>query len=372
MIIGPRATGASGANMNALTRGLCGFFLLLAALSFSSTAHAADTVRLEPLLSGLKHPWAMAFSADGQLYFTERVGKLTRFGPERHDMMAIFGVPPPRAQGEAGTLGLALDPDFTDNGLIYICYSSRNAENSAINRLSRFHLVNQRLTEETVLFDNMPGAGHHNGCRVIVSPDGAYLYFSMGDAEKAGMAQTPDYLGGKIFRIALDGAIPGDNPFRGSAVWSFGHRNPQGLRFRPGTDQLWSTEHGPDTQDELNLIEKGANYGWPICRGTDQCTALPDYHPALAEFDHADTVAISDLIFYSGKAHPQWTGNILFVTLKTGRLYRLVLNGDKVVRTDILINGTYGRLRDIAEGPDGTIYISTDNGDDSIMQVVPE
>ena len=355
--------------MNALVRA---FFLSFVLSLFSSVANAADGVRLESVLSGLRNPWAMAFDSEGQLFFTERGGKLTRFEPERGEMMAIFGVPPPRAQAEAGTMGLALDPDFDDNGLLYICYSSRSADNQSINRLSRFKLVYQRVTEETVLFDNMPGAAYHNGCRVIVSPDGEYLFFTMGDAGKAGMAQVPAYLGGKIFRLALDGSIPSDNPFPGSAVWSFGHRNPQGLRFRPDTDELWSTEHGPDTQDEINLIEKGANYGWPICRGTDPCAGLQNYHPALAEYDHADTVATSNLIFYSGKAYPQWTGNILFVTLKTGRLYRLVLDGDKIVRTDILLNGRYGRLRDIIEGPDGTIYISTDNGNDSILRVVPQ
>jgi len=346
--------------------------IALLAIAVSPCAALAQDLKVETVAQSLAHPWSLSVSSQGGLYFTERGCKLTRFGPERHDLMAIFGMPSPRLQGEAGTMGLALDPDFTDNGAIYICYSSRDAEKHAINRLSRFRLVLQRLQDETVLFDNMPGAENHNGCRVTVSPDGDYLYFTMGDAGKAGMAQQPGYLGGKIFRIALDGSIPSDNPFPGSAVWSYGHRNPQGLRFRPGSDELWSTEHGPDTQDELNLIEKGANYGWPICRGTEQCTALPNYHPALAEFDHQDTVAISDFIFYSGKAYPQWKGNLLFVTLKTGRLYRLVLDGDKIVRTDILINGRYGRLRDIIEGPDGSIYVSTDTGDDSILRVVPQ
>lgn len=349
-----------------------GLLFLLLSLFLPSLGQADDHARLENVLSGLHYPWAMAVSAEGQIFFTERGGKLARFDPQSLQLMAIFSGPAPRVQGEAGLLGLALDPDFADNNLIYVCYSSRDAENRAINRLARFRLENQRLVEETVLFDNMPGANYHNGCRVIVSPDGEYLFFSMGDAGKAGMAQALDYAGGKIFRLTLDGSIPRDNPFRGSAVWSYGHRNPQGLRFRPGTDELWSTEHGPDSQDELNLIVKGANYGWPICRGTDQCTGLPNYHPAVAEFDHNGTVAISDLIFYSGKAYKQWEGNILFVTLKTGRLYRVVLDGDKVARTDILIDGRYGRLRDIVEAPDGAIYVSTDNGSDAILRVVPQ
>jgi glucose/arabinose dehydrogenase len=194
----------------------------------------------------------------------------------------------------------------------------------------------------------------------------------MGEAGQAEGAQDLNYRGGKIFRLNLDGSIPADNPFKDSAVWSFGHRNPQGLRFRPGTDELWSTEHGPDTQDELNLIVKGGNYGWPICRGIDKCPSVKNYQAAKAEFDHNDTVATSDLIFYSGKAFPAWKGSILFVTLKTGRLYRVTLDGDKVAKSEILIDDKYGRLRDLVEGPDGSLYMSTDNGDDSILRLSPK
>jgi glucose/arabinose dehydrogenase len=266
---------------------------------------------------------------------------------------------------------MALDPGFARNGRLYLCYSTRDAKGGAANRLSRFHLAGDRLDEEKILVDGLPGNTYHNGCRVIVAPDGAHLFFSMGEAGRAAKAQSLDYLGGKIFRIGLDGAIPADNPFKGSPVWSTGHRNPQGLRFRPGSGELWSTEHGPDTQDELNLIVKAGNYGWPKCRGTDACPGIEDYRPAIAEFDHADTVATSDLIFYSGKAFPEWKDNILFVTLKTGRLYRIVLDGDKVARKQILIDDKYGRLRDIVEGNDGALYISTDNGDDVLLRLTP-
>jgi glucose/arabinose dehydrogenase len=331
----------------------------------------ADTFKIETILRGVSHPWSLNFAPDGRLYFTERPGRLSVFDPASGKVTAITGVPKPRVEGEAGLLGLALDPGFADNGLIYLCYSTRN-QGYAANRLSRFHLAGNALAEEKILLDHMPGASYHDGCRVIVSPDGKYLFFSMGEAGRAQRAQALDYPGGKIFRIALDGSIPADNPFLNSPVWTFGNRNPQGLRFRPGSDEFWATEHGADTQDELNLIEKGGNYGWPICRGTDPCPGIANYHPAIAEFDHADTIAISDLIFYDGKKLPEWKGNILFVSLKTGRLYRLVLDGDRVAKTEILIDGQYGRLRDIAEGPDGALYISTDNDDDVIMRVAPQ
>jgi glucose/arabinose dehydrogenase len=345
--------------------------LALAAILLPIAARAQD-FKVETVARSLEYPWAMSVSPNGGIYFTQRGGKLSRFDLKSGDVAPITGLPEPRAQGEAGTLGMALDPGFGENGLVYICYSTEDANGGPSNRLSRFKLVSQQLTAETVLFDDMPGARYHNGCRVIMAPDGQHVFFSMGDAGKAGGAQDLNYRGGKIFRLNLDGSVPGDNPFKNSAVWSLGHRNPQGLRFRPGTDELWSTEHGPDTQDELNLIVKGGNYGWPKCRGADKCPGIENYQAAKAEFDHNDTVATSDLIFYSGKAFPQWKGSILFVTLKTGRLYRIALDGDKVAKSEILIKNKYGRLREIAEGPDGAIYISTDNGTDTILRLAPK
>ena len=344
-----------------LQRAAVGCVMVLVTMLLPLAAFAQN-FKVTFVAKGLEYPWSMSFAPDGRLYFTERGGKLTRLDPKSGAVTPIAGLPKPRAQGEAGTLGMALDPGFAENGLLYICYSTRDANANPSNRLSRFKLDGTKLTDETVLFDNMPGASYHNGCRVIAAPDGQHLFFSMGDAGKAGGAQRLDYRGGKIFRLNLDGSVPADNPFKGSPVWSFGHRNPQGLRFRPGTDQLWSTEHGPDTQDELNLIVKGGNYGWPTCRGTDACSDIENYHAAKAEFDHDDTVATSDLIFTGGDT-------ILFVTLKTGRLYRITLDGDTVAKSEILIDNQYGRLRDIAQGPDGAIYIATDNGEDSILRL---
>jgi glucose/arabinose dehydrogenase len=341
-------------------------------MAIGTAAAQAQDLKIETAVKGLEYPWSLNFAPDGALYVTERPGKMARIDLGTGKVTPIAGVPKVRAQGEAGLLGMALDPKFAENGLVYICYSTHDAKGNPSNRLSRFRLAADKLSGETILVDGLPGATYHNGCRVIAAPDGAHLFFSMGEAGRAAKAQSLDYAGGKTFRIALDGSIPDDNPFKGSPIWTYGNRNPQGLRFRPGTDELWSTEHGADTQDELNLIVAGGNYGWPKCRGTDPCPGLKDYHPAVAEFDHEDTVATSDLIFCSGKLFPQWKGNILFVSLKTGRLYRIVLDGRKVARQQILIDGRYGRLRDIAEGPDGALYISTDNGDDVILKVTPK
>jgi glucose/arabinose dehydrogenase len=363
--------------MEIRSRRAAGALIALAAAMLLPIAAFAQGFKVETVARTLEYPWALSFSTQGGLYFTGRGGKFSRFDPKSGAVSAITGLPAPRAEGEAGTLGMALDPDFAENGRVYICYSMEDANGGSANRLSRFKLVSQQLTAEMVLFDDMPGARYHNGCRVIMAPDGQHLFFSMGDAGRAGGAQDLNYRGGKIFRLNLDGSVPADNPFKDSAVWSLGHRNPQGLRFRPteipgGTDELWSTEHGPDTQDELNLIVKGGNYGWPTCRGTGKCPGIENYQAAKAEFDHNDTVATSDLIFYDGKAFPQWKDSILFVTLKTGRLYRITLDGDKVAKSEILIENKYGRLRGIAEGPDGAIYISTDNGEDVILRLSPK
>ncbi|MBL8709803.1 MAG: PQQ-dependent sugar dehydrogenase [Rhodospirillaceae bacterium] len=343
----------------------CAAALLL--LGTVTHAVAGPAYEVRPLAEGLEHPWSIALTPDGRLLVTERPGRLQRIDPATGARSEIAGLPDVRARAEAGLMGLALDPDFAANGALYLCYSSGSLLQPR-NRLSRFTLSGDALADEAVLLDDMPGAMWHNGCRVAVSPDG-FLFASMGDATDADAAQNPRDLAGKIFRLNRDGSIPADNPDPGSPVWSFGHRNPQGLAFRPEDGALWSTEHGPDTQDELNLIERGMNYGWPRCRGVDPCGDLADYRAAKAEFNRESTIAISNLIFYQGAAFPEWRGDILFVALKTGRLYRVDLDGDTVVSHEILIDNRFGRLRTLAEAPDGSLYLATDNGEDAILHL---
>lgn len=343
-------------------------FILLVFLTHA--AHAEPPFTVTTLADGLEHPWSIAVMPDGKLLVTERPGRLQIIDSQNGKAQKIAGLPKVRVQSEAGLLGLALDPDFATNGRLYLCYSTGSMFNAG-NRLSSFTLKNNALIGEQVLIDHLPGANWHNGCRAAVSPDG-YLFASMGDATDAEKAQDSQSFNGKIFRLNRDGTMPADNPFPNSPVWSFGHRNPQGLTFRPGSGDLWATEHGPDTQDELNRIQKGGNYGWPNCRGVDACPGLADYHPAIAEFEHDRTIAISDLVFYRGTAFPDWQGDILFVALKTGRLYHLALDGDRVTKSEILIDDAYGRLRDIAEAPDGSLYLATDNGEDQILHLVPK
>jgi aldose sugar dehydrogenase len=279
---------------------------------------------------------------------------------------------------------------------VYVCYSywkdNSKTDLNRRNRLSSFVVGSSpTLSSESILLDDMLGWSNHNGCRVVIGPD-QKIYLSMGDAADfppgPSKAQDKAALAGKIFRINLDGSIPSDNPFFASsvgaarAVWSYGHRNPQGLAFRPGTLELWSTEHGPNVNDELNVIVKSKNYGWPLCTGTASCPTLPDYQAAVRQYepDGSNTIAISDLTFYTSEVVPEWKGMLFFVSLKTGRLYQVTLEGTAWKSEKILIDGKIDpssastiRLRDLAVGPDGFLYISTDEGNSSrIFRVKPK
>lgn len=355
--------------------------------------------RVENWLSGLNDGrgnsdvvWSMRFTPDNsRILYTPRdrtVIEVRSIDFASKEVSTILGIASVRDENFAGILGMTLDPNFASNNHIYICYSLF-IDNTRRNRISRFTL-GAILSNEVPLL-NLAGGFTQNGCRVIFDAEGK-LYASMGYTGNFSIAQNINELGGKILRINPDGSIPADNPY-GNAVWTFGHRNPQGIAFRPGTTQLWSTEHGENTRDELNQIIRGRNYGWPLCAGIQAygvrmivpnepeaiqdflCTGpnltAANYQPAVREYEggNGSPIAPSNLIFYTGNRFLGWRNNLFFVTLRTGRLYRLVLNGDQVATQEILINNTYGRLRDILQGPDGLIYFSTDTG--SIYRIVP-
>lgn len=351
--------------------------------------------------------WSLNFGPDGRLYFTDRDRpsvELSALDLASGNVTTYASSAVVRDEGEGGVLGLELDPNFAANKKVYICYSywkdgDSSAEDNARNRVSSFVISGSGLTGEVKLFDDMLGWWNHNGCRVLLSPDKKYLFITMGDAAGAPSnvpgepgdsqkAQSKKLLAGKIFRVHLDGSIPTDNPFyndpevpgQAKAIWTLGHRNPQGLAFQPATGKLWSTEHGPDKKDELNLIKPGYNYGWPDCMGTEIAPCdRPDrqpYQPATKEYYSNSTIAISDMTFYNADTFLAWKGSLFFVTLKTGRMYRLELSGESLAKEELIIGnlndqaGPYGRLRDVTVGPDGFIYFSTD--DSKIYRIVPD
>jgi glucose/arabinose dehydrogenase len=268
--------------------------------------------------------------------------------------------------GEAGLLGLALDPQFAQNRYVYVAYTDPSPEGGLRNRLVRLREDPATGTGlmDRVLIDNVPANTNHDGGRVKFGPDGK-LYWTMGDAQNMAAAQDLQTLSGKILRINPDGNIPSDNPIPGSPIYSYGHRNPQGLAWQPGTKRLYATEHGPSgekgcCQDEVNLIEPGKNYGWPVITGNQKKAGMVS---PVIESTTSETWAPSGATFVTSGP---WQGSLLFAGLRGQTLYRLTLDPadpSKTMGLERLFAGQYGRLRDVAEGPDGAIYILTSNGD---------
>ena len=339
--------------------------LLLTVSAFALAPASRGASPVETVVTNVEIPWALAFAPDGRLFFTERAGRLRvvvdgKLAAEPVARVAVW------ASGEAGLMGLALDPDIARNGHLYVCYTAAKG-NGVVNRIARLDLRGSRAGDERVLLDDMPAAGIHDGCRLKFGPDGK-LYATMGDAASPARAQGRDSLSGKILRIEADGSLPADNPFRGSPVWSLGHRNPQGLAW-DGAGRLWESEHGSSAHDEINLIQPGRNYGWPEVRGRE--TREGFVAPALESGD--DTWAPSGIAVLHER---------LYVAgLRGQRLLALTLGADGTIAGAAeLLKGAYGRLRDVVVGPDGALYVATNNRDgrgsprpedDRVLRVVP-
>jgi glucose/arabinose dehydrogenase len=341
---------------------------------------ADQEIGVENVVRDLATIWAIDFAPDGRMFLTERGGRIRTVqngvvDPE--PWMTIEVV----ERGESGLLGLALDKDFANNGYVYAAYTYA-ADGGLQNRLVRLRedTATRRGVMDTVLLDEARGAQVHDGARVKIGPDGK-LYWTMGESGSPDLAQRLDTLNGKILRLNLDGSIPADNPFPGSPVYSYGHRNPQGLAWQPGTGLLFETEHGPSGQqsccDEVNLILPGQNYGWPQAYGdqVSEGTIPPLIHSGNSS---ADTWAPGGATFVTSGP---WAGSLVFVGLRGESLYRVTLdpaNLRSVVGLERHFQGQYGRLRDVVEGPDGALYVSTSNkdgrgrpkpGDDQILKL---
>ena len=309
----------------------------------------------EILAQNLETPWAIDFLPDGEMIFTERGGKVSIFNNSTTKIVGTINV---TQMGESGLLGIAVDPEFDKNKFVYIYYTSQNG-----NRISRFTL-NGTLQNETVLIDRIPNAQFHNGGRLKFGPDGK-LYATTGDTTNSQSAQDINSLGGKILRINKDGTVPSDNPF-GNYVYSYGHRDPQGITWNPLTKEMYESEHGATKNDEINIITKGGNYGWPIYQGDK---SAPGYIKPIAVYTDF-TLAPSGIAYYN---------DILYVAgLRGSQLRKITLSADgnsvtgqKALFTDL------GRIREVVEH-NGYIYISTSNrdgrgipqsGDDKIIRI---
>jgi len=318
---------------------------------------------IEIVSENLNIPWEITFLPSGDMLVTERSGRLLKIGKETKVISEIAGV---KHIGEGGLLGMTLHPNFSSNNYIYL-YLTTQADSGLINRVERYTFIGDSLSGKKVIIDNIPGANFHDGGRIEFGPDG-YLYITTGDAGDEELAQDTNVLNGKILRIASDGSIPSDNPF-GNEVYSYGHRNPQGLAW-DNNNNLWITEHGPSGlgsgYDEVNQILMGKNYGWPEIKGTETKEGMVS---PVTQSGSDDTWAPAGAVF---------VGNSLyFAGLRGESLYEYNIETEKLTAH---FRENWGRLRAVVLGPDGFLYISTSNmdgrgstnqGDDKIIKIDP-
>lgn len=321
---------------------------------------------VEVAASGLDTPWEIVFLPDGEMLVSERSGNLVLIG----STTTRIQVPNVAQRGEGGLLGLALDPDFAGNNRIYV-YLTSLENGQLVNRVERYVFKNGALSDRKVIFEGIPGASNHDGGRIEFGPDG-YLYITTGDAQISDSAQDVNSLQGKILRVTSEGEVPEDNPFA-SAVWTYGHRNPQGLAW-DAEGRLWSTEHGPSGlgsgYDELNLITPGTNYGWPEIQGEERLEGMVS---PVIQSGGSLTWAPGDVEYLDGKLY--------FTGLRGSALYVVSLDGERIAAFDTFFANEFGRLRAVRLGPDGYLYISTSNrdgrgnpgaDDDLILRVNPD
>ena len=329
--------------------------VLLALASIACGAGAETSSKVSVIATGLEVPWSIAFAPDNRILVTERPGRLRVITNGKLQAAPLFTFANVSSQAEEGLMGLALHPDFKTNRLLYVSYATtRNG--SMVVDVVRYRETGTTLVEPKMIVTNIPAARFHAGCRLKFGPD-KKLYITTGDATNGPIAQDLKSLGGKILRVNDDGSIPDDNPFHGSPVWTYGHRNPQGLDWDPKTGLLLATEHGPSGfdggfgGDEVNVIEKGLNYGWPLLHHQQKregyVSPIAEYTPACAP---------------AGAAF--WKGDFYFGCLRAERVQRLVLNESRrKVDTQYRQYTRFGRIREVIVGPDGALYLTTSNRD---------
>lgn len=345
------------AYLRSLTAGILGLGgCLRSSGSDPTTTTEQAPFRIETVTMELEVPWGTAFGPEGDLYVTERPGRVQRVTPKgtRNELVTDL-TDRVAATGEGGLLGLAFHPNDPDLAYTYQTYEG---DEGLANRVVR-HRVGDDFARESVVLDGIPGATIHDGGRIAFGPDDA-LYVTTGDASRSQLAQDRDSLAGKVLRLTPEGNPHPDNPF-GNAVFTYGHRNPQGIAWQGGVPYV--TEHGPATDDEINVLHAGANYGWPEVKGPSDDEAFTD--PVTA---YTPTIAPASATFYSGPL-AEWQGDFFFGTLAGVHLHRVRIEDGEVVEQERLLDGKYGRLRTVFTGPDGHLYVTTSNrdgrGDDS-------
>ncbi|WP_238067492.1 PQQ-dependent sugar dehydrogenase [Pseudomonas shirazica] len=344
------------------------------------------TLTVSTLADGLRNPWALAFLPGGKdMLVTERAGNLRVVNAEGKVGPPISGVPKVWAEGQGGLLDVVLSPEFAKDRTVYLSYAEEGSDGKAGTAVGRGQLSQDRARLENfnVIFRQQPklSEGNHFGSRLVFDRDG-YLFIALGENNQRPTAQDLDKLQGKIVRILPDGEVPRDNPFVGKdnvrpEIWSFGHRNQQGAALNPWTGKLWTHEHGPRGGDEINIPEPGKNYGWPIATHGINYSLLPipeakgKHVQGMVDPHHVweKSPGISGMAFYDSSRFKAWDHNLFIGALATQELIRLQLDGDKVVHEERLLGELKARIRDVRVGPDGYLYVLTDDKDGALLKV---
>jgi glucose/arabinose dehydrogenase len=337
------------------------------------------TFRVVRVAGGFSNPWGMAFLPDGRVLVSERPGRLQLV--EEGRLVELTGLPPVTASGQGGLLDVVLHPRYEENGWIYFSHAGGSGSELGT-RISRARLEGYGLKDVQTIFTMQPGSGtgRHFGSRLLFLPDGTLL-FTIGDRGERERAQDLGDHAGSTLRINDDGSIPKDNPYLGRSgalpeIYTYGNRNAQGMALQPGSGRVWQHEHGPRGGDEVNLIEPGGNYGWPLITygreysgGRIGQTRKPGLEQPLLHW--TPSIAPSGMSFYTGRAFPDWQGDLFVGALAGKHLRRLEVETDRVVGQEVLLLGTLGRIRDVRQGPDGLLYLLTDERDGGLYRLEP-
>lgn len=340
------------------------------------------TVTVTEVARGLEHPWALAFLPDGRMLVTERPGRMRVIAKDGALSAPLANVPAVHARGQGGLLDVVLAPDFSASRRIWFCYAEPRDRASGTT-LAHAQLAEGALEKVTPVFRQMPArdSNHHFGCRIVFTSDD-HLYLVLGD--RGGLrdsAQDLDTHIGKVVRLRVDGTVPDDNPFVGrpkarAEIWSYGHRNAQGAALHPQSGRLWLHEHGPQGGDEINVPKPGLNYGWPvITHGREYSGAKVgkgiSAAPGMEQPIHhwTPSIAPSGMVFYTADRFASWKDNLFVGSLKFGQLVRLELDGETIAHEERLLTGLNKRIRDVRQGPDGWLYLLTDEADGRVLRV---
>lgn len=363
--------------------------ILVTGLAHSKTIDsktASSPLRVTQITDGLNNPWGMAFLPDGRILVTERNGNMRIVDNDGKKSPALTGLPDIVSRGQGGLLDVVLAPDFATSQRIYFSYSEPDEKGKANSTAVAYATLEEgKLTEVTRVFSQQPKVEStaHFGSRLVFDNDGT-LFITLGD-RYSGMqdAQTLDNHLGKVVRINADGSIPSDNPFVNTPnalpeIWSYGHRNMQGAALNPITGKLWTGEHGPQGGDELNIDEAGKNYGWPIITYGENYgggkIGIGTHKKGMEQprYKWVPSLATAGFIFYTGDQFPQWKNNLFMTSLKAQTLVRLTLDGDQIINEERLLTTEIGeRLRHIVQGPDGYIYLLSDESNGKIYRLTP-